>query len=81
MTNLEVFIYVGAALLSLISGVIGWWCKELWNAHKELHASVAALKEDLPISYVRKDDFQEFIREFRTTMERLFNKLDSKADK
>jgi hypothetical protein len=35
----------------------------------------------LPKEYVAKDDYREDIREIKALLERIFEKLDAKADK
>ena len=61
--------------------VVGWFARELWGAVKELRADLAALREDLPKEYVAKDDYREDIREIKALLERIFEKLENKADK
>ena len=61
--------------------VVGWFARELWGAVKELKADLAALREDLPKEYVAKDDYREDIREIKALLERIFEKLENKADK
>ena len=61
--------------------VVGWFARELWGAVKELKADLAALREDLPKVYVARDDYKEDIREIKALLERIFEKLENKADK
>ena len=61
--------------------VVGWFARELWGAVKELRADLAVLREDLPKEYVAKDDYREDIREIKALLERIFEKLENKADK
>ncbi|CAB4131945.1 hypothetical protein UFOVP135_31 [uncultured Caudovirales phage] len=67
--------------LTLISSVTGWFARELWSAVKELKADLAKLKEDLPKSYVAKDDYKDDIRELKDMINKIFDKLDNKSDK
>jgi uncharacterized coiled-coil DUF342 family protein len=67
--------------LTLISSVMGWFARELWSAVKELKADLANLKEDLPKSYVAKDDYKDDIRELKEMINKIFDKLDNKSDK
>jgi len=69
---------------ALIGGgfaIFGWFARELWGAVKELRADLAALREDLPKEYVAKDDYREDIREIKAMLEKIFEKLENKADK
>lgn len=60
---------------------IGWFARELWSAVKELKADLSKLREDLPKTYVSKDDYREDMREIKGMLEKIFNKLDGKQDK
>ena len=61
--------------------VIGWFAREMWGAVKELKSDLSKLREDLPKSYVAKDDYREDIRELKEIMNKVFDRLDNKADK
>ena len=67
--------------LTLISAVTGWFARELWSAVKELKADLAKLREELPKSYVVKDDYKNDIRELKEMINKIFDKLDNKSDK
>ena len=61
--------------------VMGWFARELWAAVKELKADLAKLREDLPKEYLAKDDYKEDIREIKSMLAKIFEKLEHKADK
>ena len=61
--------------------VVGWFARELWGAVKELKADLAKLREDLPREYVARDDYREDIRDIKTMLAKIFEKLENKADK
>ena len=61
--------------------VVGWFARELWAAVKELKADLAKLREDLPKEYLAKDDYKEDIREIKSMLAKIFEKLENKADK
>jgi hypothetical protein len=67
--------------LTLISSVTGWFARELWSVVKELKSDLAKLREDLPKSYVAKDDYKDDIRELKDMINKIFDKLDNKSDK
>ena len=67
--------------LTLISSVTGWFARELWSAVKELKADLAKLREDIPKTYVAKDDYKDDIRELKEMINKIFDKLDNKSDK
>ena len=67
--------------LSLVSTVMGWFARELWSAVKELKTDLARLKEDLPKTYVARDDYKDDIKELKDMIGKIFDKLDNKSDK
>ena len=67
--------------LGAVMAVIGWFARELWSAVKELKSDLSKLREDLPKSYVSKDDYREDIRELKEIMNKVFDRLENKQDK
>lgn len=68
-------------VLLIISGSIGWFAKELWNVLKELKEDLSSLKEDLPRSYVLREDYKQDIKDLKEIMGKIFDKLDNKMDR
>jgi hypothetical protein len=68
-------------VLLIISGSIGWFAKELWNVLKELKEDLSSLKEDLPRSYVLREDYKQDIKDLKDIMGKIFDKLDNKVDR
>lgn len=62
-------------------GIGGWFAREVWGAVKELQRDMHQLEVDLPSNYIRRDEFGEAIREIKQICERIFDRLDNKADK
>jgi len=73
------------AMFNFVSGIllvaIGWWCKEIWDSVKALKADIKAIEIDLPKNYVSKTDIESRFDKIDATLERLFDRLDAKADK
>jgi len=67
----------GAAAL----GAMGWFARQLWDAVKELKADLTALRVEIARDYVAKTDFNPFAAEIRSLFQRIYDKLDDKADK
>jgi hypothetical protein len=65
----------------LVSGVLGWFAREMWSAVKELKADLAKLREELPTKYVTKDDFKHDMQRVLDMLDKIWTKLDGKADK
>lgn len=68
-------------LFALVSAGFGWFAREMWAAVKELKTDLARLREDLPKQYVPKDDYKDGVREIKDMLNKLFDRLDNKADK
>lgn len=72
-------------LFNLIGGAIlvgvGWWCKEIWDSVKSLAKDVKAIEVELPTNYVRRVDIDARLDKIDNVLERIFDKLDEKADK
>jgi len=73
----SLFNFVGGAILV----AVGWWCKEIWNSVKSLKEDIQAIQVDLPKNYVTKKDIENRFDRIDATLERLFDRLDSKVDK
>ena len=67
--------------LGTTSAVTGWFARELWSAVKELKADLAKLREDLPRTYVARDDYRSDMRDIKEMLGKIFDRLDGKADK
>jgi hypothetical protein len=72
-------------IINLIAGVcfmvVGWFANEMWVAVKELKLDLAKLREELPKTYVTRDDYRDDMREIKEMLSKIFDKLDGKADK
>ena len=72
-------------LINLAAGltlaVIGWFARELWGAVKDLQKNLHEMEIDLPKSYVSKLDLDKRMDHIETMFQRIYDKLDNKADK
>lgn len=68
-------------LLAVIIAGIGWAARELWAAVKTLREDLQKIEVALPTNYVRKDEFADGIKEIKGMLEKIFDRLDHKADK
>lgn len=67
----------GGSLLA----VIGWFARQLWDAVKELRKDLHQIQLDIPMNYMRKDDFREGIKEIKDLFGEVFRKIDDLKDK
>jgi hypothetical protein len=77
MTLQEIFNIIGGTALA----AIGWFARELWTAAQELKRDLGMLREELPKTYVTRNDYKDDIRELKEMLARIFDRLDDKADK
>lgn len=75
------FQYVLNLAAGLMFGVVGWFGREMWGAVKELKNDLAKLREELPKTYLPKDDFKDSIREIKEMLQDIQRELKQKADK
>ena len=59
----------------------GWFAREIWGAVKELRSDLHDLEVDLPKSYVSKFDMDKRMDHIENMFQRIYDKLDEKADK
>lgn len=67
--------------LGLFLAVAGWFCRQIWDAVKELRADIHRIEVELPSHYIRRDEFSDGMKEIKEMLGRIFEKLDNKADK
>lgn len=78
MTEWQTLINAGGLV---VTSALGWFAREMWDAVKDLKADLAKLREELPKTYVAKDDFVDFKKELMQVLNRIEDKLDNKQDK
>jgi len=68
---------IGGALLA----IIGWFARQIYQCVKDLERDVRDIEISLPTNYVSKTDFAETMRDIKAMFQKIFDKLDDKADK
>lgn len=66
----------GAALT-----VMGWFGRQLWDAVKELRSDLHRIETELPKNYVMKVDLDQRMQHIEQMFQRIYDKLENKADK
>lgn len=69
------------SLFSLVLLGTGWFLNELWRATKELRKDLHQIEAELPKEYVLKIDLDQRMRHIEEMFQRIYDKLDGKADK
>ena len=59
----------------------GWIIRSIYDAMENLKVDLIQLEREVHAKYVMKDDYKDDIRELKSMLTALFDKLDSKADK
>ena len=65
----------------LALSVVGWLARELWGAVKELRRDLHSIETDLPKNYAVKADIDKRMEHIEDMFQRIYDKLDNKADK
>ena len=74
----QTLINLGGAII--LAGM-GWLARELWGAVKGLRKDLHIIEVALPSNYIRKDEFQEGVKELKDICRQIFERLENKADK
>lgn len=68
-------------LLMTGMAVAGWFMRMLWTASQSLKDDLASLRMTIPAEYVRKDEYREDIGRIHELLEKIYDKLEKKADR
>jgi hypothetical protein len=73
------------SLINLAAGLAiaigGWFARQVWDSVQRLKEDLHEIEVDLPKSYVTKDDFNQTMKHIENMVQRIYDKLDGKADK
>lgn len=72
-----IFNIVGGAVLS----VMGWFARVLWDSVQELRKDLKQIEIHLPSHYVKKDELSVRFDRIEQLLDRLYEKLEQKADR
>lgn len=62
-------------------GIGGWFAREVWGAVKELRNDLHDIETNLPKEYVLRVDLDKRMDHIEAMFQRIYDKLDGKADK
>jgi predicted negative regulator of RcsB-dependent stress response len=71
---------INLALGSVI-GLIGWFARQVWDSVQTLKEDIKQIEIDLPTNYARKVDIDARFDKLEHILQKIFDRLDSKADK
>jgi hypothetical protein len=78
--GMEFQYFVNLAVGATLS-VLGWFARQLWSAVQDLKKDLTAVEIALPTHYVRKEELETRLDKLENLMNRIYEKLDSKADR
>jgi hypothetical protein len=67
--------------LAAILACIGWFARILYESVEALKNDINAIKIDLPQNYVRRVDLDARLTRIEGILDKIFDKLEKKADK
>lgn len=68
---------VGGAILA----ITGWFARQIWDSVQELKNDIHQIEVDLPTYYVKRVDIDLRFDKLENILERIFDRLEQKADK
>ena len=68
-------------LIALAGAIVGWVLKVIWGAIRSLQDDMKEIERELHTEYVSKNDYRQDMQEIKDLLQRIFDKLDLKADK
>lgn len=67
--------------IGAIVAAIGWFARTLWDADQKLRDDLKQIEVMLPVQYVHKDDFRRELQDIKDLLNKIFDRLENKADK
>lgn len=68
-------------VLGVCLSVGGWFVRQMWDAVQQLKQDIQKIEVELPTHYVRKSDLDARLDKIDEMLEKLFDRLNTKADK
>jgi len=65
----------------IILAGIGWWARMIWESVQTLKDDLHEIEVELPKTYVSKNDLDKRMQHIEDMFQRIYDKLDGKADK
>jgi hypothetical protein len=73
------------SLINVAGGIIltgiGWWARIIWESLQKLKEDLHELEVELPKNYVNKHDLDKRMQHIEDMFQRIYDKLEGKADK
>ena len=72
---------IAIVILTLASGALGWFARELYSATQALRKDLSALEVRIGTDYVRYDRMQDMFKPVMEALQEIKQALAQKADK
>mgnify|MGYP007090094870 CR=1 FL=1 len=69
------------AAAAVAFSVAGWFGRQLWDAVAALRIDLHRIEKELPIQYVRKDEFSDHMNRIESKLDRIVERLEGKMDR
>lgn len=69
------------AVVSIATGVLGWFARQLWDAVQKLRTDLTVLEIKIGTDYVRYDRLQDAFRPVMDALAEIKDTLKNKVDK
>jgi hypothetical protein len=67
--------------LGIILTIVGWFARQIWESVQRIQRDLHEIEVNLPTHYVQKSDYSETMKRIEVMFERIFDKLEQKADR
>jgi hypothetical protein len=64
-----------------VLSIFGWLARALWDAVSKLREDIHELEVQLPSTYIMKQDFQDAVNNINLKLDKIWDKLEDKADR
>jgi cell division protein FtsB len=64
-----------------LAGILGWFVRVLWTAQEQMRKDFSELEKELPVYYIRREEFKESIKEMKEGLREAVHPVLSKLDK
>ncbi len=61
--------------------MLGWFARQIWDSVQDLKNDVKQIEIDLPTHYVKKDEINTRFDRVEVLLDKIFEKLETKADR
>ena len=69
------------SLFAIIFTLVGWFSRMMWRAVSDMQKEIKEVRIHMAQDYATKDEVRDALKEVKQVCERIFDKLDGKADK